>query len=100
MAFQLRLVQKFDPSKREEFLEIEKEFAAFEAEHGLPRGRRLAPFAGKEPTNTLVWEHEFETMDELTRCYSAVYAHPVHEALLARQSPLMRDCFVEIYETL
>lgn len=100
MAYLLRFVQRIDQAHKAEFLEIEKQFVRFEEEHGMPRGRRFLPVSGALPNNSLVWECEFSTLEELTRQLTAIQAHPEHERLLARQIPFMQDSYTEIYETL
>ena len=101
MAYKLRFVQKIDQSKKNEFLEIEREFMKFEkANPHMPQGTRYLPVSGKEPTNTLIWECEFNTLEELTAQFQAIYDNPEHEELLAKQVPFMQDSYAEIYEVL
>jgi len=101
MAYKLRFVQKIDQSKKHEFLEIEKKFAAFEkANPHMPQGRRFLPVTGKEPTNTLIWECEFATLEDVTTQLQAIYDNPEHEILLQQQIPFMQDSYAEIYEEL
>ena len=64
MAIILRLVQRFQHSKREEFIALEKEFAQLEHRGILPRGERLMPISGREPGNTIVWQRRFESLAE------------------------------------
>ena len=101
MSYKLRFVQRIDQSKKDEFLAIEKEFVAFEkANPHMPQGVRYLPISGKEPTNTLIWECSFDTMDDLTKQLTAIYDHPEHERLLRLQIPYMQDSYAEIYEEL
>ena len=101
MPYKLRFVQRIDQAKKNEFLEIEKEFIKFEkANPHLPQGTRYLPVSGKEPTNTLVWECGFDTLEELTAQLQAIYDDPEHERLLQRQIPYMLDSYTEIYEVL
>ena len=101
MAFKLRFVQKIDQAKKNEFLEIERKFMDFEkANPQMPQGRRYLPVTGKEPTNTLIWECEFETLEDVTAQLQAIYDHPEHEILLQQQIPFMQDSYAEIYEVL
>ena len=101
MAFKLRFVQKIDQAKKDEFLEIERKFIAFEkANPHMPQGRRFLPVSGKEPTNTLICECEFETLEAVTTQLQAIYDHPEHELLLQQQIPFMQDSYTEIYEVL
>ncbi len=100
MAYKLRFVQNIDQPNKEKFLEIEKQFMEFEKNFNMPQGRRFLPVTGKEPTNTLIWECEFETMELLTASLTAIYSHPEHDRLLALQTPFMKDSYAEIYEEL
>ena len=101
MAYKLRFVQKIDQSKKNEFLAIEQKFAALEkANLHMPQGRRYLPVTGKEPTNTLIWECEFETLEDVTTQLQAIYDNPEHEVLLQQQIPFMQDSYAEIYEEL
>ncbi|MCL2528625.1 MAG: hypothetical protein FWE42_09440 [Defluviitaleaceae bacterium] len=101
MAYKLRFVQKIDQAKKNEFLAIEKEFIKFEkANPHMPQGTRYLPVSGKEPTNTLVWECEFETLEKLTAQLQAIYNDLKHEELLQQQIPYMQDSYTEIYEVL
>ena len=101
MTYKLRFVQKIDQSKKEEFLAVEREFMKLEKSNPqMPQGTRYLPVSGKEPTNTLIWECCFETLEELTAQLQAIYDNPEHEELLKRQIPFMQDSYTEIYEVL
>ncbi|HMK23778.1 MAG TPA: hypothetical protein VK466_15710, partial [Terriglobales bacterium] len=64
MAIILRLVQRFQHAKKEEFIALEKEFAQLEHRGILPSGERLMPISGREPGNTIVWQRRFESLSE------------------------------------
>lgn len=98
MAYLLRFVQRIDQAHRAEFLAIERQFERFEQAHGMPRGRRYLPVSGAQPTNTLIWECEFGTLELVTQQLAAMQAHPEHERLLAMQLPFMQESYTEIYE--
>ena len=101
MAYKLRFVQRIDQAKKNEFLAIEKEFIKFEqANPHMPQGTRYLPVSGKEPTNTLIWECSFDTLEKLTAQFQAIYNDPKHEELLQQQIPFMLDSYAEIYEVL
>ena len=101
MAYVVRFVQRFQPSKEREFLALEREFARLERRRrGLPRGRRLRPFAGRDSTHTLVWESEFDTLDAAQRALAALAADAGHARLLRRQLPFFLEAWTEIYEVL
>jgi antibiotic biosynthesis monooxygenase (ABM) superfamily enzyme len=101
MPYVVRFVQRFQPSKEKEFLALEKEFASLERKRpGLPRGRRLRPFAGRESTHTLVWESEFATLAAAERALATLAADPGHARLLRKQIPFFLEAWTEIYEVL
>ncbi len=101
MAYILRFVQRFNPADTAAFMALEARFAALERSGaGLPRGQRLQPFAAKEPTNTLIWECRFPTLQEAQQAVAALSASKEHEALLRQQAPMMTDAWTEIYQVL
>jgi hypothetical protein len=101
MAYVVRFVQRFQPSKEKEFLALEREFARLErSRSALPRGRRLRPYAGRESTHTLVWESEFATLAAAERALEALAADRGHARLLKKQIPFFLEAWTEIYEVL
>ena len=99
MPYKLRFVQTINQSHKNEFLTLEKQFMALEKSNPhMPQGRRFLPVSGKEPTNTLIWECEFETMEAVVTQLQAIYDDPKHEELLKQQIPYMQDSYTEIYE--
>jgi len=65
MAYVLRFVQRFQASKEKEFLALERKFARLERRQpGLPRGRRMRPYAGRDSTHTLeAWTEIYEVLE-------------------------------------
>jgi hypothetical protein len=101
MAYVVRFVQRFPPSKEKEFMALEREFARLERKRrGLPRGRRLRPFAGRESAHTLVWESEFATLAAAEKALAALAADSGHARLLRRQIPFFLEAWTELYEVL
>jgi len=101
MPFVLRFVQRFRPADEKAFMTLEAEFAALELrKSGLPRGRRLRPYAGREPAHTLIWESTFETLEDLHEALARLEADPDHERLLKKQIPYFLDAYTEIYQML
>ena len=101
MPFVLRFVQRFRPADEKAFMALEAKFAALERrKRGLPRGRRLRPYAGREPSHTLIWESAFETLEAAQRALDRLEADPDHEKLLKRQIPYFLDAYTEIHEVL
>ena len=99
MAYLLRFVQRYRPANKEEFLALEKEFVLLErTTASFPKGRRYLPYSGREPGNTLVWECEFPTMDELRQAMATMEEDEKHEALYRQQVPYFIEAYTEIYE--
>jgi len=101
MPYKLRFVQRIDQARKDEFLVIENQFIQLERDNPqMPQGTRYLPISGREPSNTLIWECRFDTLEELTAQLQALNADPGHEELLRRQIPFMQDSYTEIYEEL
>lgn len=100
MAHVLRFVQRFRAADEAAFLALEAQFAALEREKGAPRGRRSRPYAGREPVHTLIWEHEFPSLDAAQKALAVMTADPDHERLLKQQLPYFLEAYTEIYEVL
>lgn len=101
MAYKMRFVQIFDKANSERFLELEKGFVALEKKTPeMKVGRRYVPVVGKEATNTMIWEAEYETMEEAVAALQTIENNSEHDELLAEQIQFMRDAYVEIYREL
>lgn len=101
MASILRFVQQYSVADREAFMGLEAEFAAMERRRSdWPRGRRYQPVSGREPTHTLIWEHEFATLAEAHEALARMSSDPGHEELFRRQAPYITSSYAEIFETL
>ena len=101
MGYKLRFVQSFDKGDSGRFLEMEKKFIALEKQTGdMTCGRRYVPVMGREPTNTLIWEAEFTTMERALECLKTIEENADHEALLDEQTVYMRDAYIELYKLL
>ena len=100
MAVIMRFVQRFQASKKQEFMELEKQFAALEHQGILPRGERMAPIAAREPVNTLIWEGRFATLHDAEDALKTLEATPQHTELFNQQVPYFQDAWVEFYEVL
>jgi hypothetical protein len=100
MAIKMRLVQRFQPCKKKEFMDLERHFAALEQHGTLPHGQRMTPIAGCQPANTFVWEGLFADLHEVEVALRLFDTNTAHVALFAQQAPLMEDAWVELYEVL
>ena len=101
MSYVLRFVQRFRPEDREAFMKLEAKFAAMEKRRrNYPKGRRSTPYAGREETNTLIWECEFPTLEAAQKGLAQMAKDPEHEKLYKQQVPYMQEAWTEIYEVL
>jgi hypothetical protein len=99
MSFKLRFVQKISQKDKENFLDLELKFIEFEKKNPhMPQGKRYVPLTGREPSNTLIWECEFETLEALIQQFQALNADANHEELLQKQIVYMEDSYAEIYK--
>ena len=87
MAIILRLVQQFHPSRKQEFLELEKEFAALEDRGVLPKGERMMPIAAREPANTFIWQRRFENLSAAEATLKLFDSSSEHTELAKKQLP-------------
>jgi len=100
MAIVMRLVQRFQSAKKEEFMDLEKKFAALEHRGILPRGLRMSPVAAREPGNTLIWEGRFDNLDGAEKALKLFETSPEHIELFEKQKQFFEDTWVEFYEVL
>ncbi len=101
MTIRLRIVQTFNAANAAEFLALEKQFAQLEARRSdFPQGRRFCPIASSLPTNSLIWEGDFPTLDAAHGALRFFAADHEHEDLAAQQRPLFRDVRIEFLEAL
>jgi hypothetical protein len=98
VAIILRLVQRFQHSKKEEFIALEKEFAQLEHRGILPRGERLMPISGRDPGNTIVWQRRFESLAEAEAALELFETNPEHTKLANEQKHYFEGAWVEFYE--
>jgi hypothetical protein len=94
-------VQYFDKRDSREFLDLEQEFIRLEEKTPeLKRGKRFIPVIGREPTNTMIWEAEYDSMEEAVAALKLIEGNSEHDVLLDQQIKFMRDTYVEIYKEL
>jgi len=99
MTHLLRFVQRFEPSHRQEFLDLERRFVELERDDPrLPKGKRYLASLGREPQNTLIWECEFASLPGALEGATAFDAHPRHDELFALQVPYIIESYTEVYE--
>jgi hypothetical protein len=101
MAYKLRLVQKFQESKKKEFLALEKRFIQLEtADSYFPKGKRYLTYSGREALNTLIWECEFTNIGEVHQALEYMQNNTGHEELFAQQVNYFCESYTEIYQSL
>jgi hypothetical protein len=100
MAIIMRFIQRFEASKKNEFMDLEKQFANLEREGVLPKGERMIPLAGREPANTLIWEGRFESLRAAEEALKTLETSDDHSRLLKNQIVFFKDAWVEFYEVL
>ena len=98
MVYKLRFVQTFDKKNEETFWALEKKFVELEEKTPeLKRGNRYVPVMGREPANTLVWEAEYDSLEEAMNVIGLLENNDEHSELLRHQIAFMRDTYVELY---
>jgi len=98
MPYKLRFVQRFQLGNAKKFMEIEKQFAQCEIDYPeFPKGKRYVPHSGIHPSNTLIWECDFDTMEELQKVQAFLKNDDRHEDLFQKQCEYMVDTYTEIY---
>ena len=98
MSYKLRFVQIFDQKNAKEFLAIEKQFAEFEETYPeAPIGKRYIAYAGRDASNTLIWECDFPTLEEVHKAQAFFLTDSRHEDLFQTQSRFIVGTYTEIY---
>ncbi len=101
MSIRMRIIQRYDITKEKEFLDLERQFMELERRRpDFPKGVRLKPLSGGEPTNTLIWEGTFPSLEAAKQVLEFFAGDAEHEALFARQLPLFREQRIEFSEVL
>ena len=101
MVYKMRFVQYFDKRDSDSFLTLEKKFIQLEEKTPeMKAGRRYISVIGREPTNTMVWEAEFDSMEDAITALKVIEDNSEHDDLLDEQIQFMRDTYVEIYKEL
>jgi hypothetical protein len=100
VAIVMRIIQRFQTAKKIEFMELEKQFAAFEHQGVLLKGERMTPLASREPGNTLIWQARFPNLAAAEEAIAFIAKSPEHTRLYDQQKQYMEDTWMELYETL
>lgn len=101
MAYILRFVQHYQPSKQKAFIELEAKFKELERRNpDFPQGRRYQPLTGAEPNHSLIWECEFSSLQDVQSALAKIAADDTHTELFRQQSPYITDMRTEIFQVL
>jgi len=100
VAILLRLVQQFHASQKQQFMQLEKEFAEVEKRGFWPRGERLTPISSRDPGNTLIWQCRFDNLAAAEAALKAIEQSPEHTELVNQQMNYFKDTWIEFYEIL
>ena len=98
MAIVLRLVQRFQAAKKQEFIDLEKQFAELERRGLLPKGERLLSLSGRDPGNTLIWQRQFPDLTAVQEFLQQIEASPEHTELAKKQAPFFEGTWLELWE--
>lgn len=99
LRYKLRFVQHFKQEYVKEYLAMEKDFEKLEAEApNFPKGRRYLPVTGREASNTLIWECDFDSLEAAQQALSTLMNDDRHEALFNQQSQYILKTYTEIYK--
>lgn len=101
MSYKLRFVQEFKQEHANDYLALEKQFAAFEVNYpGAPVGKRYLAYAGRDASNTLIWECDFPTLEAVFKAQDFFLSDSRHEELFREQSRYIIKTYTEIYRPL
>ena len=101
MSYKLRFVQVFKQENIKEYLSIEKQFAEFEKAHPeAPKGKRYLAYAGRDASDTLIWECDFPTLEAVCKAQQFFLTDSQHEELYQKQSAYIVKTYIEIYRPL
>jgi hypothetical protein len=100
VAVIMRLIQQYQPSRKQEFHALEKQFAELEHRGILPAGERLVPISGREPGNTIIWQCRFDSLAAAEKALKQIDSSAEHTDLAKKQHPMFQQSWVEFYETL
>jgi hypothetical protein len=100
VAVIVRIVQQFQPAKRQQFIDLEKQFAGLEHRGILPRGERMTPISSRDPGNTIIWQGRFNSLAAAETALKLFETSPEHTELANQQVHFFTNSWVELYELL
>ena len=100
MAIIMRIVQQFQPGKKQQFIDLEKQFAGLEHRGILPKGERMAPISSRDPGNTIIWQCRFDSLAAAETALKLFETNPEHTDLANKQVQCFTNSWVELYQLL
>jgi hypothetical protein len=98
MSYKLRFVQTFKQENAKEYLALEKQFEEFERKYPeVPKGKRYIPCAGRDASNTLIWECDFPSLEEAYKAQEFLLNDSRHEDLFQQQVKYIIGTYTEVY---
>lgn len=98
MSYKLRFVQVFKQANADEYMALEKQFAELESRYPeFPKGRRFVPIAGRDASNTLIWECDFPSLEEVYKAQAFFLTDKRHDDLFRKQAGFITCTYTEIY---
>jgi hypothetical protein len=92
-----RMIQQIRPDKWAALEELDKKYDAIERGLGYPPKRRYRMLFGRNTTNTLIIEREWESMAAMETAMMKAMALPEYQALGVEGSDIVPDLTWEIY---
>jgi hypothetical protein len=94
VAITERRIMRINVGKWEEVIEMEREFQKIESEVGITSKKRwLRTMAGPLGLMTLVWERDWESVEESEKAYARL----IPEALKANLKNRFEECVAEMH---
>ena len=87
-------------SHRQQFIDLEKQFAGLEHRGILPPGERMTPISSRDPGNTIIWQGRFNSLAAAETALKLFETSPEHTELANQQVHFFTNSWVELYELL
>lgn len=101
MPYKLQFKQEYQEAYKQEYMALEQEFVVLERSNPkFPKGKRFLTLCGTENTNTLIWECEFESLDELYSAISIMEQSTDHTRLYDLQKRYISRIYTSIFRSI
>lgn len=98
--YKLIFTQEFEQKNEGAYMALERRFMQFERDNPLaPKGRRFTPYLSGKPQNTLIWECEFDTLEQAIAAKRMLEDDETHTELLEEQIRYFVRSYAEIYRS-